>query len=81
MSEEAECYYSDYSIAWNGDNHCHRSSEMTDNEQDYEDFKRCGLDACRVDDRLVQDVVYQLCKAEYRYEYGREYPEIDICCI
>ena len=45
---------------------------MSDYQQYNKDFQWCGLDAVRVDDRLIEDIIYQLSKAENRYHYYQE---------
>ena len=78
MSEESEGYHTHYCIAWDGYDHREWTSDMSDYKEDNEYLERFGLNACRVDERLVEEVVHQLGKAEYCDKYGCEYPEIHV---
>ena len=37
---------------------------MSGDQQDNEYLERLGLDARRIDDRLIEEIIYQLCEAE-----------------
>ena len=78
MAEESEGYHADYSVARDCNNHRERSADVSYYEQDNEDLKRLGLDACRIYHRLIEEVVDQLCEAEDGYEDGCEQPEVDV---
>ena len=51
---------------------------MSHNQKDNEYFKRSGFDACRIDDRLIKEVVDQLGKSENRNKNCCECPEVYI---
>ena len=63
MSEESEGDDSDDGVGRNSDDHSEWTAKMTCDEQDNEYFKWSCLDAGRVDQRLIHEVVNNLGEA------------------
>ena len=78
MSEESECNDSEYCIDRYCYDHCERASYISYNQQDDKDFQWFGLYACRIDERLIEESVYQLCSAHYRQQYCSEAPKFQV---
>ena len=76
MGEEPAGDDADHGIGRDGGQHADSPADMTGDENDDENLQRGGLDAGRVDKRLIDKVIHKLGGEHDEQDDQREHPDV-----